>query len=38
MAPDVPHIQTWVCFVVAVFSLVVLTSVGLVGFLRRALG
>ncbi|HUY67365.1 MAG TPA: ABC transporter permease [Acidimicrobiales bacterium] len=38
MAPDVPHIQTWICFVVAVFSLAVLTSVGLVGFLRRALG
>ncbi len=38
MAPGVPHIQTWICFVVAVFSLAVLTSVGLVGFLRRALG
>ena len=38
MAPDVPHIQTWICFVVAVGSLAVLTSVGLVGFLRRALG
>ena len=38
MAPDVPHIQTWVCFVVAVASLVVLTTIGMVGFLRRALG
>jgi ABC-2 type transport system permease protein len=38
MAPNVPHIQTWICFVAAVGSLVVLTAVGMVGFLRRALG
>ena len=38
MTPSVPHIQTWVCFVVAVGSLLVLTAVGMVGFLRRALG
>jgi ABC-2 type transport system permease protein len=38
MAPNVPHIQTWICFVAAIGSLVVLTAVGMVGFLRRALG
>jgi len=38
MAPSVPHIQTWICFVVAIASLVVLTAVGMVGFKRRALG
>jgi ABC-2 type transport system permease protein len=38
MTPNVPHIQTWICFVVGVASLVVLTSIGMVGFLRRALG
>ena len=38
MAPSVPHMQTWICFVVAVGSLVVLTAIGMVGFLRRALG
>ena len=38
MAPSVPHIQTWICFVVAVGSLVVLTAIGMVGFIRRALG
>ena len=38
MAPSVPHIQTWICFVVAVASLIVLTAVGMVGFKRRALG
>jgi len=38
MAPSVPHIQTWICFVVAIGSLVVLTAVGMVGFIRRALG
>jgi ABC-2 type transport system permease protein len=38
MAPGVPHIQTWVCFVVAVGSLVVLMVVGMAGFIRRALG
>jgi ABC-2 type transport system permease protein len=38
MAPGVPHIQTWICFVVAIGSLVVLMVVGMVGFQRRALG
>jgi ABC-2 type transport system permease protein len=38
MAPSVPHIQTWICFVVAVGSLVALMAVGMVGFSRRALG
>lgn len=38
MAPGVPHIQTWVCFVVAVAYLVVLMVVGMAGFIRRALG
>jgi len=38
MAPGVPHIQTWICFVVAIGSLVVLMVVGMVGFKRRALG
>jgi ABC-2 type transport system permease protein len=38
MAPSVPHIQTWICFVVAVGSLVVLTVIGMAGFIRRALG
>jgi ABC-2 type transport system permease protein len=38
MAPEVPHIQTWICFVVAVVSLVVLMVVGMAGFNRRALG
>ncbi len=38
MAPGVPHMQTWICFVVAIGSLLVLTAIGMVGFLRRALG
>jgi ABC-2 type transport system permease protein len=38
MAPNVPHIQTWICFVVAIGSLVVLMVVGMAGFRRRALG
>ena len=38
MAPGVPHIQTWICFVVAVGYLVLLMAVGMVGFIRRALG
>ncbi len=38
MAPGVPHIQTWVCFTVAVGSLVALMVVGMIGFNRRALG
>ena len=38
MAPGVPHIQTWICFVVAVGSLAILMVVGMIGFIRRALG
>ena len=38
MAPNVPHIQTWICFVAAIGSLVVLTGIGMIGFLRRSLG
>jgi ABC-2 type transport system permease protein len=38
MAPNVPHIQTWICFLVAIGSLVVLMVVGMAGFRRRALG
>ncbi len=38
MVPSVPHIQTWLCFVVCVVYLVVLTVVGMIGFIRRALG
>ena len=38
MAPTVPHIDTWVCFVVALAYLVLLVAVGMVGFIRRALG
>ncbi|MGA2837518.1 MAG: ABC transporter permease [Acidimicrobiales bacterium] len=37
MAPSVPHIATWTCFVVAVTYLVVLVVVGMYGFRRRAL-
>jgi hypothetical protein len=37
MAPGVPHIATWACFVVAVAYLVVLMVVGMYGFNRRAL-
>jgi ABC-2 type transport system permease protein len=38
MAPTVPHIDTWICFVVALGYLVLLVAVGMVGFIRRALG
>ncbi len=38
MAPTVPHIDTWICFVVALDYLVLLVAVGMVGFIRRALG
>jgi len=38
MAPSVPHIQTWICFVVAVGSLAILMVVGMIGFIRRSLG
>ena len=38
MAPGVPHIQTWICFVVAVGSLSILMAIGMTGFNRRAMG
>ena len=38
MSPSIPHIQTWVCFVVAILALVVLMVIGMIGFIRRALG
>jgi ABC-2 type transport system permease protein len=37
MVPAVPHIRPWVCIVVLVFSVIVLISVGLRGFYRRAI-
>jgi ABC-2 type transport system permease protein len=37
MVPAVPHIRPWVCIVVLVFSVIVLISVGLRGFFRRAI-
>ncbi|MBV8461959.1 MAG: ABC transporter permease [Acidimicrobiales bacterium] len=38
MVPSVDHIPVWICFVVAVGSLLALSAVGMVGFLRRAIG
>jgi ABC-2 type transport system permease protein len=38
MAPSVPHIQTWICFVVSITALVALMIIGMIGFRRRALG
>jgi ABC-2 type transport system permease protein len=38
LVPNVPHIQTWICFVAAVGACLVLTAIGMFGFLRRALG
>ena len=38
MVPNVPHIQTWICFVAAVGAWLILTAIGMIGFLRRALG
>ncbi len=38
MVPNVPHIQTWICFAAAVGAWLILTAIGMVGFLRRALG
>ncbi len=38
MVPSVAHMPVWVCFVVAVASLVALAAAGMVGFLRRAIG
>ena len=36
MAPSVPHIPVWICFVVAVGALVALAAVGMVGFLETS--
>ncbi len=38
MVPSVPHIPTWICFVASIGFLLVLTAIGMVGFIRRALG
>ncbi len=38
MTTGVPHLPTWLCFVVAAGYLIVLGLVGMLGFLRRALG
>jgi ABC-2 type transport system permease protein len=38
MVPNVPHIQTWICFVAAIGAWLVLTAIGMIGFLRRAQG
>jgi len=38
MVPSVPHIQTWICFVAAIGAWLVLTAIGMIGFLRRAQG
>ncbi|HWD53098.1 MAG TPA: hypothetical protein VG412_11920, partial [Acidimicrobiales bacterium] len=38
MVPNVPHIQTWICFVAAIGAWLILTAIGMIGFLRRAQG
>jgi len=38
MVPGVPHIQTWICFVAAIGAWLVLTTIGMIGFRRRAVG
>ncbi|HEV3264165.1 MAG TPA: ABC transporter permease [Acidimicrobiales bacterium] len=38
MVPNVPHIETWICFAAAVGAWLILTAIGMIGFLRRALG
>jgi ABC-2 type transport system permease protein len=38
MVPSVPHIPVWICFVASIGFLVVLTAIGMVGFIRRSLG
>ena len=37
LTPNVPHIQPWICLVVALGSIVVLMTVGARGFYRRAI-
>ena len=38
MVPGVPHIQTWICFVAAIGAWLILTTIGMIGFRRRAVG
>ncbi len=38
MVPSVPHIPTGVCFAACLGFLVVLTAIGMAGFIRRSLG
>jgi ABC-2 type transport system permease protein len=38
MSPSVPHIPVWICFLVAIGSLIVLMIIGMIGFIHRALG
>jgi ABC-2 type transport system permease protein len=37
LVPGVPHIRTWVCILMLVVSLVVFGTIGVKGFLRRAI-
>ena len=37
LVPEVPHIRTWVCILMLVVSLVVFGTIGVKGFLRRAI-
>jgi ABC-2 type transport system permease protein len=38
MVPSVPHIPVGICFAASIGFLVVLTAIGMVGFIRRSLG
>ncbi|MGA8726777.1 MAG: ABC transporter permease [Acidimicrobiales bacterium] len=38
MVPSVPHIPVAICFTASIGFLVVLTAIGMVGFIRRSLG
>jgi ABC-2 type transport system permease protein len=37
LVPEIPHLATWLCVVVSVLAIVVLSWLGIRGFLRRAL-
>ncbi len=37
LVPEVPHIRTWVCLLMLVISLAVFGTIGVKGFLRRAI-
>jgi ABC-2 type transport system permease protein len=37
LVPGVPHIRTWICILMLVVSLVVFGTIGVKGFLRRAI-